>query len=110
MTSDSPPLLQGTLDVLILKCLSLTEMHGLGVSRRIGQITRGAYDVKPGSLFPALHRLEDSGWIASSWGVSDNNRKAKYYRLTAAGHRRLDDETREWNRIATAMTLALKTR
>lgn len=110
MPADSTPLLQGTLDVLILKCLSLTQMHGLGISRRIGQITKGAYDVKPGSLFPALHRLEENGWLESSWGVSENNRRAKYYTLTAAGRRRLDDETREWNRVAAAMTLALKTR
>jgi PadR family transcriptional regulator, regulatory protein PadR len=103
------PLLQGTLDLLILKCLSLSEMHGLAITRRIGQITKGAYDVKPGSLFPALHRLEERGWLASSWGESENNRRAKYYGLTAAGRRQLAHEMDEWKRIAAAMSLALKT-
>jgi PadR family transcriptional regulator, regulatory protein PadR len=101
------PLLQGTLDLLILKCLTLTEMHGLGVARRIAQITNGAYDVKPGSLFPALHRLEESGWIAATWGESDNKRRAKFYRLTKAGRKRLAVETDEWKRVSAAMTLAL---
>jgi PadR family transcriptional regulator, regulatory protein PadR len=101
------PLLQGTLDLLILKCLTLTEMHGLGVARRIGQITGGTYDVKPGSLFPALHRLEENGWVAATWGESDNNRRAKFYRLTKAGRKRLAVETEEWERVSAAMTLAL---
>jgi transcriptional regulator len=101
-------LLQGTLDLLILKALALGELHGLGVSRRIEQITRGTFLVKPGSLFPALHRMEDAGWLASSWGASENNRRAKYYRLTAAGRRQLDAETGVWMRIALAMTHALQ--
>ena len=108
MAPSQTPLLQGTLDLLILKCLTLTEMHGLGVARRIAQITRGAYDVKPGSLFPALHRLEESGWVASTWGESENNRRAKFYRLTKAGRRRLAEEAEEWKRVAAAMTLALR--
>jgi PadR family transcriptional regulator len=104
------PLLQGTLDLLILKCLTLTDMHGLGVARRIAQITGGAYDVKPGSLFPALHRLEENGWVVSTWGESDNNRRAKFYRLTSAGRKRLAVETEEWGRVSAAMTLALESR
>jgi transcriptional regulator len=108
MAPSQTPLLQGTLDLLILKCLTLTEMHGLGVARRIAQITRGAYDVKPGSLFPALHRLEENGWVASTWGESENNRRAKFYRLTKAGRRRLAEEAEEWKRVSAAMTLALR--
>ena len=102
------PLLQGTLDVLILKALSLQPLHGLGVSRRVEQITRGAYIVRPGSLFPALHRLEEKGWLASSWGESENNRRAKYYELTKAGRRQLEAETEEWTRVAGAMRAALE--
>ena len=102
------PLLRGTLDVLILKALALQPLHGLGVSRRVEQISRGAYTVRPGSLFPALHRLEQSGWLAASWGESENGRRAKFYRLTAAGRRQLDRETAEWQRIAGVMTTALE--
>jgi PadR family transcriptional regulator, regulatory protein PadR len=101
-------LLQGTLDLLILKALALEPLHGLGVSRRIGQLTHGTFDVQPGSLFPALHRLEEAGWLASSWGPSENNRRAKYYRLTRAGQRQLADEVSEWNRIALAIGRALE--
>lgn len=105
-----PPtnLLQGTLDLLILKALALGELHGLGVSRRVAQITRGTFIVKPGSLFPALHRMEEAGWLASSWGASANNRRAKYYRLTAAGRRQLEAEVGEWRRISVAITLAIQ--
>jgi PadR family transcriptional regulator PadR len=102
------PLLQGTLDLLILKALSLQPLHGLGVSRRIEQISNGAYIVRPGSLFPALHRLEEQGWLAASWGDSENNRRAKFYRLTAAGRRQLSTETEEWLRISNAMRAALE--
>jgi len=102
------PLLQGTLDLLILKALSLQPLHGLGVSRRIEQVTQGAYVVGAGSLFPALHRLEEKGWLVSAWGESDNNRRAKFYRLTAAGKRQLATETDEWARVAGAMTAALE--
>jgi transcriptional regulator len=100
-------LLQGTLDLLILRTLGLGPNHGLGISRRIQRITRGTFDVKPGSLFPALHRLEEKGWLASEWGESENRRKAKYYRLTKAGQRRLETETANWERIAAAIRLAL---
>lgn len=102
-------LLQGTLDLLILQTLSLGPLHGLGISRRIGQITNGTFHVKPGSLFPALYRMEQAGWVESSWGESENNRRAKYYQLTRAGRRQLKDETAEWARIATAIGLALRT-
>ena len=104
----STPLLQGTLDVLILKALSLEPLHGLGVSRRIEQITRGAFAVGPGSLFPALHRLEEQGWLEAAWGESENNRKAKFYTLTKAGRRQLTTEAAEWKRIVGAMSLALE--
>jgi len=102
------PLLQGTLDLLILKALNLEPLHGLGVSRRVEQITRGAYTVRPGSLFPALHRLEQHGWLAASWGASEHNRRARYYRLTPAGRRQLAAETDEWKRVAGAMRAALE--
>ena len=101
-------LLQGTLDLLILKALALGDLHGLGVSRRVEQITRGTFNVKPGSLFPALHRMQDAGWLASSWGASENNRKAKYYRLTARGRKQLESEIGQWKRIALAITFALQ--
>jgi transcriptional regulator len=100
-------LLQGTLDLLVLKALTLEPLHGLGVSRRIEQITKGAFHVKPGSLFPALHRMEEAGWLQSSWGVSENNRRAKYYHLTKAGQRQLEAETRDWQRISLAIATAL---
>jgi transcriptional regulator len=100
-------LLQGTLDLLILKSLSTGELHGLGISRRIDQITQGTFIVKPGSLFPALHRMEEAGWLIASWGDSENNRRAKYYRLTKAGKSQLAVETEQWNNIALAMTNAL---
>ena len=102
-------LLQGTLDLLILKALAVGELHGLGVSRRIEQITGGTFDVKPGSLFPALHRMEEAGWLAATWGESENNRRAKYYRLTKSGRRQLEAETQQWRRIAAAIASALET-
>lgn len=100
-------LLQGTLDLLILKALAMGQMHGLGISRRIEQVTKGTFVVKPGSLFPALHRMEEAGWLLSSWGESENNRRAKFYRLTAAGRRQFETETKEWHRISVAMAAAL---
>ncbi len=106
--ADSTNLLQGTLDLLILKALALGEMHGLGMSRRIDQITRGTFDVKPGSLFPALHRMEEAGWLESTWGQSENNRRAKYYRLTRAGRKQLEREVTEWERISLAISWALQ--
>ncbi len=101
-------LLQGTLDLLILKSLVAGELHGLGVSRRIQQITSGTFVVKPGSLFPALHRMEEEGWISSFWGDSENKRRAKYYRLTKAGLKQLEGESRRWNRISWAIAQALE--
>jgi PadR family transcriptional regulator, regulatory protein PadR len=102
-------LLQGTLDLLILRALMTGELHGLGVSRRVEQMTRGTFQVKPGSLFPALHRMEENGWLTSFWGESENHRKAKFYRLTKAGERQLGTETAEWQKIALAMGHALRT-
>ena len=101
-------LLQGTLDLLILKTLTLGEKHGVAIAHRIEQVTRGTFVVKPGSLFPALHRMEEAGWLTSSWGESDNNRRARYYQLTAAGRRQLKTETEEWGRISLAIAAALR--
>jgi PadR family transcriptional regulator len=101
-------LLQGTLDMLILKALALGPLHGLGVSRRIEQVTRGTFQVKPGSLFPALHRMEEEGWLASSWGESETRRRAKYYVLTKAGRKQLDTEAERWGRISLAIARALE--
>ncbi len=84
-------------------------MHGLGVANRIGQISKGAFHVKPGSLFPALHRMEEAGWLAARWGESENKRRAKYYRLTKAGQRQLREETEDWGRISIAIAAALRT-
>jgi|SRR5687768_6321671 len=100
-------LLQGTLDLLILRALWLGSNHGLGVARRVQQITRGTFDVGPGSLFPALHRLEEQGWLKSKWGESENNRRAKYYELTKAGRKHIETETAAWSRIAAAMAAAI---
>ena len=102
-------LLQGTLDLLILKALATGELHGLGVSRRIDQLTGGTFVVQPGSLFPALHRLEEAGWLTSAWQPSENNRRAKYYALTRAGRRQLGEETAQWNKISLAIARALET-
>jgi transcriptional regulator len=104
----STKLLQGTLDLLILEALQTGELHGLGVSRRIEQITRGTFQVQAGSLFPALHRLEQAGWLASAWGQSENNRRAKFYRLTKAGRRQLSVEKQQWERISMAIASALR--
>jgi PadR family transcriptional regulator PadR len=109
MSHGRTSLLQGTLDLLILKALTVGELHGLGVSRRIGQITQGTFSVQPGSLFPALHRLEEAGWLGSTWKPSENNRRAKYYRLTRAGQRQLGEEADQWHRIVVAIARALAT-
>ncbi len=101
-------LLRGTLDLLILKSLALAPLHGLGVTRRIGQLTRRAFDVKPGSLFPALYRLEERGLIASKWGETDAGRRAKFYRLTGLGRKQLGVEEAQWRRVASAMASALE--
>lgn len=108
MNPEPTSLLQGTLGLLILKSLATSEMHGLGISRRIQQITQGTFVVKPGSLFPALHRMEDEGWISSFWGDSENNRRAKYYRLTKPGRKQLEVETERWGRISWAIAQALQ--
>jgi transcriptional regulator len=108
MSRDRAALLQGTLDLLILKALASGELHGLGVSRRIEQITRGTFVVQPGSLFPALHRLEEAGWLSATWQPSENNRRAKYYALTKTGRTQLGEETALWNRIALAIARALE--
>jgi PadR family transcriptional regulator PadR len=102
-------LLPGTLDLLILKAVSLRPLHGYGVLQRIQQISGDALEIPQGSLYPALYRLEHQELIAADWGVSENNRRAKYYKLTAAGRHRLREETAGWNRLASAMAAALKT-
>jgi PadR family transcriptional regulator PadR len=106
----SADLLPGTLDLLILKAVSLGALHGYAVLLRIEQITGGALLVEQGALYPALARLEHQGLLESDWGVSENNRRAKFYRLTAAGRRRLKEETAGWEALAAAMTSALKAR
>jgi len=103
----SAELLPGTLDMLILKAVSLKPLHGYGVLLRIRQISRDALEIPQGSLYPALYRLEHQGLIAAEWGQSENNRRAKYYTLTAAGRRRLREETASWNRLAAAIAAAL---
>ena len=108
MSREQAALLRGTLDLLILKALAAGELHGLGVSRRIDQITGGTFVVQPGSLFPALHRLEEAGWLSSRWEASENNRRAKYYLLTKAGRKQLGEETAQWNKIAVAIARALE--
>lgn len=108
MKKQKADLLQGTLHLLVLKALAVQPLHGLGVSTRIEQITNGTFEVKPGSLFPALHRMEEAGWLRASWGDSENNRRAKYYTLTAAGRRQLETETQDWERISMAMSSALR--
>jgi PadR family transcriptional regulator PadR len=101
-------LLQGTLDLLILRALLPGEMHGLAISRRIEQMTGGTFQVKAGSLFPALHRMEENRWLKSSWGQSENNRRARFYQLTKLGERQLEAETEEWKQISLAITRALR--
>jgi PadR family transcriptional regulator PadR len=104
----STDLLQGTLDLLILRAIADDEFHGLGISRRIEQITRGTFKVKPGSLFPALHRMEEAGWLTSFWGESENRRRAKFYRCTKAGKQQLKIETEQWTKISLAIKHALE--
>jgi transcriptional regulator len=101
-------LLQGTLDLLILKTLALEPQHGWGISQRILQISENVLRVNQGSLYPALHRLEEQGWIAAEWGVSDNNREARFYRLTRAGQRQLQVETAQWERVTGAVARVLE--
>jgi PadR family transcriptional regulator PadR len=108
--ANSAELLPGTLDLLILKALSLGRLHGYGVLLRIEQISGGALHIQQGALYPALYRLEQQGLIESEWGTSENNRRAKYYHLTAPGRKRLRDESASWNRLAEAIATALQAR
>ena len=109
MNKAKSDLLQGTLDMLILKTLALEPAHGWGISQRIQQVSRDVLQVNQGSLYPALYRLEHQGWIASEWGTSENNRKAKFYRLTQEGRRQLDAETENWERVSAAIDRILET-
>ena len=106
-TNQQADLLQGTLDLLILKSLQHEPMHGFGVAVRIGQMSQAMLTVEQGSLYPALYRLEDQGWIRSEWGVSDNNRKAKFYSLTATGRKQLQAEEQSWAKLSMAINLVL---
>ena len=106
--SDRNELLQGTLDLLVLKTLATGPEHGWGISQRIRQISRDVFQVNQGSLYPALHRLEEQGWVSSEWGVSEANRQAKFYRLTRAGERQLERETANWAEMALAMSHILQ--
>ena len=108
MSKANVDLLQGTLDLLILKTLVPEPMHGWGISQRIQQISRDVLKVQQGSLYPALYRLEQQGWIAAEWGASEHNRRAKYYRLTKLGRRQLEEETENWNRLASAVARILE--
>ena len=109
MAADQSDVLRGTLDLLILKTLTLEPMHGWGISARIQQFSRGVLDVNQGSLYPALQRLEQRGWIDSDWKTTENNRRAKYYRLTASGRRAVGTETDGWRRYVAAVELILET-
>jgi transcriptional regulator len=104
----SSDLLQGTLDLLVLKSLALEPMHGWGIAQRIQQVSQNVLQVGQGSLYPALHRLEYKGWIEAEWGESENNRRAKFYSLTKAGHRQLAAELENWERLTSAIALVLK--
>lgn len=108
MAKEKPDLLQGTLDLLILKALQLEPMHGFGISIRIRQMSDEVLLVEQGSLYPALYRLEEQGWITAEWGVSENNRKARFYKLTTAGRKQLSAETENWERVSAAINLVLK--
>ena len=101
-------LLRGTLDLLVLKALSLEPLHGVGISRRITQITKGAFQVSFGSIFPSLHRMEERGWVETEWRSSENNRRAKYYRLTSSGRTQLKIEERDWKQVVKVMTAAVQ--
>ena len=101
-------LLRGTLDLLILKALSLEPLHGVGISRRITQITQGAFQVSFGSLFPSLHRMEERGWVEAEWRSSENNRRAKYYRLTSSGRGQIKVEERDWKQVVKIMKAAVE--
>src|SRR5215831_17967408 len=108
MAKTKSDLLQGTLDMLILKTLVLEPVHGWGISQRIQQTSSGVLNVNQGSLYPALYRLEEQGWIMAEWGSSENNRQAKYYKLTRAGRKQLEEETANWQRLAAAIEQVLQ--
>ena len=109
MAKQKADLLQGTLDMLILKTLALEPMHGWGISQRIQQISNGVLNINQGSLYPALYRLEQQGWISAEWGSSENNRQAKFYALTRTGRKQLTEETENWERLSTAISQILET-
>jgi transcriptional regulator len=109
MSKPKSDLLQGTLDMLVLKTLALEPMHGWGILQRIQQTSQGVLNINQGSLYPALYRLEEQGWIASEWGSSENNRQAKYYKLTRAGRKQLAEEQANWERLSAAINLILQT-
>ena len=108
MAEKRTDLLRGAIDLLVLKALSLEPLHGVAISRRITQITKGAFHVSFGSLFPSLHRMEERGWVEAEWHSSDNNRRAKYYKLTSAGRTQLKAEERQWNQVVKIMTAAVQ--
>ncbi len=109
MADPDRELLQGTLDLLILKALSLVPMHAWGLTQRIRQMSRGVLSVNPGSLYPALERLQDNGWIESQWGITENNRRARFYQLTSTGRRQLERETDAWRRLVVGVNAVLRT-
>jgi transcriptional regulator len=108
MSTKRTDLLRGTLDLLVLRALSLEPLHGVSISRRITQMTKGAFQVSFGSLFPSLHRMEERGWVEAEWRASENNRRAKYYRLTSSGRTQLKVEERDWNQVVRIMTAAVQ--
>ena len=107
--SEKTEVLQGTLFMLVLKILGLEPMHGYGLTERLEQITEGTFQVNPGSLFPALHKMEQRGWVAAEWSQTENNRRAKFYRLTRKGRRRLETERESWNRVTVAIDRVMST-
>jgi PadR family transcriptional regulator, regulatory protein PadR len=109
MVKQKTDLLQGTLDMLILKALSIGPMHGFGVGQRIGQMAEDLLTIEEGSLYPALYRLEERGWIKSEWGTSENNRRARFYKLTAAGRKQLRVEEETWQRLVLAISKVMQT-
>jgi transcriptional regulator len=108
MAASRLDLLQGTLDMLLLKALQLEPLHGYAIARRVQQLSEDALRVEEGSLYPALHRIEERGWVESDWGTSENNRRAKYYRLTRAGRKRLEAEAGDWKRLSLAITRVME--
>jgi transcriptional regulator len=108
MAQDNLDLLQGTLDMLLLKALQLEALHGYAIARRVQQLSKEVLKVEEGSLYPALHRIEERGWVESEWGTSENNRRAKFYRLTRAGRKHLESETAEWKRLSMAISRVME--